>query len=571
MKYSFCVVIVCMCVLSYVTIDTHARSMSKTELAIQNELTFELPVHRQVCLRAYNAVSKKMSGHKTHTTTGDGIGNDSGFWKRFKQRADTILSTSLSFVGSALSSVYGSGSDDKEAHLILSQSSSILDMVSRVNLRLGVTYPDVPTSANKPILVSSFAAKSQSTFRMFGFRHILSLFNPSSTHDIAASHEGDRQYWHSMINPTGNPTITNEQVRKDIIFYIKDLYHSSKFGEPETRWWYYGRIIHCIQDSYSQAHVARDIKTPGYPIRFFQDYGKQQGKLHAVADSAPLADLDEIRKSSSSSSDVENAVYLRKALLSDKQKLYTRMLAMTRKFLEIVWDDDYRPYTTRKGSKWGEIDQFLNEEVFVFDSPKWRVAMAGGTLPGFAVDGEKGREMDQSVPHRATEWPLQMVDGFPLEIEIIEIQATGLKSADMIGHSDPFVEMFIEGKAYQTAVADDYSKSNAAIWTIGRKFYAYPFSSVTFKLYDSDTLMGVPSAAESEHLGTATYNLQKCIVPGHPGKIAGGTAYIMLNRKPHGSLIIQCRAVPNPFALGPRKVIDDIFATGAYDPFTRNK
>jgi hypothetical protein len=92
------------------------------------------------------------------------------------------------------------------------------------------------------------------------------------------SHNGSKQYWHSMA-PIGKNT--NLEVKQLIISQAKSWFVDSLNAEGEDSLFHIGKILHMVQDSYSLSHVQRDAKKR---ILQFQGYDVQDAHKHGEAD-----------------------------------------------------------------------------------------------------------------------------------------------------------------------------------------------------------------------------------------------------------------------------------------------
>jgi hypothetical protein len=328
---------------------------------------------------------------------------------------------------------------------------------------------------------------------------------------IAMSHEGDRQYWHAMVASHTKP---NYEVKNAIMVYCKNMYEASREATESKRWWYYGRILHLIEDSYSDAHVARNIDDPLLPIRFFQNYAVQDGHKHGISDTKPEEDEESIKAGAKK----PNAdIKLMQKIAARKKKLYAQAMLMSERFLEIVFVGGSRDSIEGpKKSKdlWPRIKDVL-DAVFTFDLPTWSGAVAGSSLPEYAKEGVNGRKLDS---HDYAPGPgSQLVDQpqESLSFSLTQVIGVDLVKADAIGDSDPFIVITgdgVRGTPFQTteALPMSHRMSNSkseVVWDLDHDFVGDKTSELTLTVYDSDTLIGVPSVADSDLLGIATIKL----------------------------------------------------------------
>jgi hypothetical protein len=92
------------------------------------------------------------------------------------------------------------------------------------------------------------------------------------------SHNGSKQYWHSMA-PIGQNT--NLEVKQLIISQAKSWFVDSLNSVGEDALFHIGKILHMVQDSYSLSHVQRDAEKR---ILQFQGYDVQDAHKHGEAD-----------------------------------------------------------------------------------------------------------------------------------------------------------------------------------------------------------------------------------------------------------------------------------------------
>ncbi|MCD8415943.1 DUF4280 domain-containing protein [Tenacibaculum dicentrarchi] len=114
---------------------------------------------------------------------------------------------------------------------------------------------------------------------------------------VYRSHNGDLQFWHSMA-PPGD--YTNQQIVDKIVVQAKKWYNKAQGLEKEYMklsqqdWlsrllevkhvmglFHIGKILHMIQDSYSESHILRNSKKEIIQI---QSYTSQDSHKHGTAD-----------------------------------------------------------------------------------------------------------------------------------------------------------------------------------------------------------------------------------------------------------------------------------------------
>jgi hypothetical protein len=336
---------------------------------------------------------------------------------------------------------------------------------------------------------------------------------------MAATHEGDRQYWHSMSSGA-NRHETNSAVMAAVTLYVKELYEDSRKAQPvEHRWWYYGRILHAIEDSYSDAHVAR-VDNEKMSIRFFENYADQDGHKHSISDDSPGEDVQLIEEARADNDLDDKDIKLRQKLQRRKKSLWRRAEEMSIAFLRMVWDNVASKPGEAAPDKWKEIVELLENEIYVFDGA-WFTAAAGGSLREYTKEGVKGRSRDKYDfgAHSAfflqhnMKYMMQHVSAGMVRLGITHITGKDLHEADWIGQSDAFVVM-------QTGTMSTFQTQAAAPTALHRRskefdfewnihhFILLPESTVVyFKVYDSDTFIGIPKPEDSDHMGEGEITL----------------------------------------------------------------
>jgi hypothetical protein len=96
---------------------------------------------------------------------------------------------------------------------------------------------------------------------------------------INDSHYGSKQFWHSMA--PSDRDYTNGEVLDKIITQAKDWYQQAR---DQNDVFHIGKILHMVQDSYSESHVIRNSNGE---IVSFESYSEQDSHEHGIADSIP--------------------------------------------------------------------------------------------------------------------------------------------------------------------------------------------------------------------------------------------------------------------------------------------
>lgn len=158
----------------------------------------------------------------------------------------------------------------------------------RYDFRLdeGCAWPDVPCGDENSVETCYYA-----TFRDEHKKGTMAY----------RSHHGDLQFWHSMA-PTGD--FTNQEVVDKIVDQAKKWYKKAlsvkKAKSKQTKknraristehyygLFHMGKILHMIQDSYSDAHIIRDANKA---IKNIQSYNNQDAHKHGTSDAIDPAD-----------------------------------------------------------------------------------------------------------------------------------------------------------------------------------------------------------------------------------------------------------------------------------------
>jgi hypothetical protein len=411
---------------------------------------------------------------------------------------------------------------ESEARGIVAKSNSFEEFVSRINLRLGVTYPDVPLPGNEAVSVDDSLANL--ALHLFTLRHFASG-SISGTKMMAASHEGDRQIWHSMTSDNGADT-TNADVRSKIFIYLEDLYAQSRHASPQQRWWYYGRMLHCLQDSYSDSHVARNEEPSTYDagvhVHFFQDYSSQVGAKHALSDSSPQQDEKRIKQAEQDGEDQSDEIKTLKQRLPRKRILYAEALRMSSKVLRALWYNTRRSETSPADDLWVSKLQPIFGEVFSMGLTQWSTAPTGGSLPTYANDGRyserQRKEMAFGVELNARHVLDRIIPSAYLNVILTKIRAFNVPTdADVFSATDPYIRIVSSatGQAVQTRVLSKSAvlsnreaarsgrttaKTMTYEWNMRLSMRLADYASISIVLYDADNLRGVPQPSSSELL-----------------------------------------------------------------------
>jgi hypothetical protein len=579
-----------------VRVSTHTSTSTSTHVR------FSLPNHRDMVEAAYDTLDRQKLGLEPGTSTSTGTGgleaikksheeylkstsaaaaaasspssssSSSTIFSRISQvvsrLTDNTAASVVNTVGDTFDTLFGRR---REAQSIIEKSHSFQEFVQRINLRLGVTYPDMPLPGNEPVSMES--SLRTLALKLFTGRHMVGT-GLSGIHQMASSHEGDRQYWHAMVDPGTNAELTNAGVKNAIIAYLKGLYARARMSEPAKRWWYFGRMLHTVQDSYSDAHCARDLDaSDDLPIRFFQNYAHQGMSKHAESDTSSdelTHEVDEYQKNDKKLKHFfHSTMYLmRKSLLQQKAQ------AMSIELLHVL-ARDAKPSTgygsgvfiNGQHDNWKQVLYVLNR-VFVFADEKWANALTGGTLEEYSVKPQYNRARDQNEFRIFQGTSMAMRDAaagvygshsrpqeanrrLPLSvlrtasIKLMRAAVFGdFSHADLLGGAELYLRITVGSYPAiqtETAMFDSGSKyaamtKAAGSWDLSHAYNVELHDMITIELYDDDKAFGVPDPAESDLLGRAA---QSCFAIYQAGVSSadniGRTTFDLMDK--HGKIV----------------------------------
>jgi hypothetical protein len=565
--------------------SAECTSVSSTRSQSQIQVRYSLGNHRLISEMAYDAIKAELIGerkrdwsdeHKYHSVIDEADPKYKGMLGRIKLVADRLMHKAgrkYEDIRAAANLNIGTLVDKArgarlEAEKYVDESDSFEEFCHRVNLRLGTTYPDVPVPGNMPVFLNDSLADI--SLRLFTLRHVKSI-SATGLKKMASTHEGDKQYWHSMASGM-NAIETNIDVKESLFRYIKYLYDKSRWAIDEKRWWYYGRILHAIQDSYSDAHCARDTDNmPTLPIRFFENYSNQEGSLHALSDTSPSEDAEALRAKDGDEAELK----LRRDLLPRKRKLWNRAIEMSKEFLRIVFVDGSRKdksthrryvYENTTVDQWPQVEKVL-QKVFALDKANgWDHAEAGGTKTQYTKEGAEGRS-DQGRPEikvpRAWDGSktlsrlMTSTAGKPesfKEYTLVMTKVLGqdFGSGDIFGENEVWFMVRgtdLTGAPYHSEVSQPVSRKEVDgiltnKWEFSRKFIGVGRSSVHFDVYDSDTLLGLPEPHEKDLIGQGKIHVHDFINKEHPGEPTTVTIPLFHEGEDAGRLIVTVAATP---------------------------
>jgi hypothetical protein len=323
---------------------------------------------------------------------------------------------------------------------------------------------------------------------------------------IKATHYGENQYWHAMDSGDAK---TNLEVRDRIFARFQSLYEESRKVSSEKRYWYYGSILHTLQDGHSDAHVARAMDVPDMPIHFFQNYKQQEGGKHGVADAdADAAECEQKFETSSMEAGTElTDMYKNTDIKKIKERLYKRSAALSEEFLRIVRGNRARPghkdsIEAPAPDIWeSELLPFF-EKAFAFDTRKdWTHAAPGGSLPLYAKSVDIARGRNQFVPGKREEG-----EKGEFTIKIESIKGSDFMDKDYVtGGSDVYLSISVGNyESVKTEVKENFASKANAEWKVDQEWIVSPGDIVRVEAFDSDDSL---VRTHSEKLGYATWKV----------------------------------------------------------------
>ena len=175
------------------------------------------------------------------------------------------------------------------------------------------------------------------------------------THD---SHYGKYQIWHSMTPDDGAGRVyTNGEVKALIINQAVEWYEQAQRTGNN---FHLGKVLHMVQDSYSNSHVVRDENGN---VKNFQSYNEQDGHAHGLEDKPQIKTVIE-------SNGIERHV------VDDWQKVPGAMQALeaSTQILKLY----------KSGASSKELADYLHNHVYQFENKHTKDTPAGGTDPKYA-------------------------------------------------------------------------------------------------------------------------------------------------------------------------------------------
>jgi RHS repeat-associated protein len=160
------------------------------------------------------------------------------------------------------------------------------------------------------------------------------------------SHYGDLQFWHSMASGSEK---SNGEVLDKIVKQAREWWSDASKGSDLDM----GKLLHTVQDSFSDSHVARDKSGA---ILFFENYGEQDADKHGTADKG---------------SDWKTIPGAQEAYKASSQLLKMR----------------------KENADFGEVEKYLRGTVYRF-APGAADKPVGGSLQQYRPDPPQAPEME---------------------------------------------------------------------------------------------------------------------------------------------------------------------------------
>lgn len=256
---------------------------------------------------------------------------------------------------------------------ITKQAAKNADLTPYGNLVDGVKWPDAPDEdENKKPNLASYAK----LFPVVG-----TINTPGTiTHD---SHHGKYQIWHSMA--PDDRQYSNGEVKDLIIDQAIKWYEKAQSTGDNL---HLGKVLHMVQDSYSNSHVIRDENGN---VKNFQSYNEQDGHAHGLEDKPQIKTVTE-------SNGIERQV------MDDWQKVPGAMQALeaSTQILKLY----------KSGANLKDLATYLRDRVYQFENEHTKDTPAGGTDPKYAPKPKTRISENTSTPEIQADEPIK--NSFPL-------------------------------------------------------------------------------------------------------------------------------------------------------------
>jgi len=229
----------------------------------------------------------------------------------------------------------------------------------------------------------------------------LRIFKLTHTPDdlVFATHYGCLQFWHSMspvqrqqstLKADTRLVFTNRDVKGLILAQMQQWWSRgvtlANKGNKNGATWYWGHILHSIQDSFARGHAFRTTTSSDCgKVVMFQGYDCQNSDVHGKADYSP----------NSGSRDKNDAML---------NKRWNCAIDYTKYVLTAM-----KACITTKSCAWAPIRSWLDKTVYSLSNPN---NLAGGTHPDFAAKDvvakgfkqEKIQNINFWVPKSTNNW-----------------------------------------------------------------------------------------------------------------------------------------------------------------------
>lgn len=207
------------------------------------------------------------------------------------------------------------------------------------------------------------------------------------------SHHGKYQIWHSMAPDGGTGMVyTNGEVKELIINQAAEWFEQA---QRTGNTFHLGKVLHMVQDSYSNSHVVRDENGN---VKNFQSYNEQDGHAHGLEDKPQIKTVIE-------SNDIERQV------MDDWQNVPGAMQALeaSTQILKLY----------KSGASSKELADYLRDHVYQFENEHTKDTPAGGTDPKYAPKPKTRISENTNTPEIQADEPIKnslpLTDNTPIK------------------------------------------------------------------------------------------------------------------------------------------------------------
>lgn len=195
------------------------------------------------------------------------------------------------------------------------------------------------------------------------------------------SHHGKYQFWHSMVPDDGTGRVyTNGEVKELVVNQALEWFEQA---QRTGNTFHLGKVLHMVQDSYSNSHVVRDENGN---VKNFQSYNEQDGHAHGLVDKPQIKTVIE-------SNGIERHV------VDDWQNVPGAMQALeaSTQILKLY----------KSGASSKELADYLHDHVYQFENEHTKDTPAGGTDPQYAPKPKTSIAENTSTPEIKADEPIK--------------------------------------------------------------------------------------------------------------------------------------------------------------------